>query len=189
MLKYSICLMGALGCAVNAYAVGSPLDDLKGYSIDLQASVDFAFNDPQASKGYPSAGTVDVHHRIYISVAGNIFDYADTDYRSGNTEHAGGVAAPEKVTEQSRGRLQVWTVGANNQLTSIIKEIEGFHVATITVDANKSNCTFVQVLQPDPTTHRVMRMRIHGYLAELVSESVRSYTCRVTRGNIFAADQ
>lgn len=189
MLKYAMGLLGTLGSSAMAYAAGAPLDSLKGYSIDLFASVDFAFNDPNASKGFASAGTVDVRHRIYVSLAGNIFDYADKDYRSGDVAHGGGVAAPGKVTELSHGRLQAWSVDAPNQLTSIVKENEGFRVSTITVDANKSSCTFGHVLQPDPMTHRVMRMRIRGYLAELVSMTVRSYTCKVTRGNIFAAEQ
>lgn len=189
MMKYLIGLLGAFGSVATAYAAGASLEELKGYSIDLTASVDFAFNDPQATKNFASAGTLDIHHRIYISIAGNIFDYADVNYRSGDVQHSPAIAAPDKVTEGSHGRLHVWTVEANNQLTAITKENEGFRVSKITVDANKSTCTFSHFLQPDPTTHRVMRMRIHGYLAELVSTSVRSYTCRVTRGNIFASDQ
>jgi hypothetical protein len=189
MLKYAIGLMWALGVAATAHAAGAPIDELKGYSIDLTASVDYAFNDPNATANFPAAGTMDVHHRIYVSVAGNIFDYTDRYYRSGDVEHAPGVAAPGKVAEGSLGRLHVWTAETNNQLQGITKEDEGFRVSIITVDANKTSCTFTHALQPDPTTHRVMRMRIHRYLAELVSISVRTYSCKVTHGNIFATEQ
>jgi len=188
MCKYAMALVGIVFVALAPSANGAGADDLKGYSIDVTATIAFAYNDPQASKRYGAAGTFTTHKQIYVSLAGNVFSYGNTDYGVGGVDHTSNVAAPDKVMEGARGRLGVWTM-ESNRLTWISKENEGFDVITITVDPSRSACTVTGALQPDPATGRVMVMRRWGYVAQLVSMTVSTYTCTVKQGNIFASDK
>ena len=44
-------------------------------------------------------------------------------------------------------------------------------------------------MQPDPSTGRVVVQRLNGHVAELTALTVKSFTCTVKKGNIFATDQ
>jgi len=188
MFRYVMAVAGVVFGALAPCATRAAADDLKGYSIDLMATLAFAFNDPQASKQIKDAGELTTHTQVYVSLAGNVFGYKDTRYPDASVDRRSTVTAPDKVVEADRGRLNVWTI-EGNRLTRIAKENEGFQVYTITVDPSRTACTLAVALQPDPATGRVMRMRIYGYLAQLVSLTVRTYTCTVKPGNIFASDK
>jgi hypothetical protein len=188
MFQHVSAIAGMIFVASAGCATAVAADDLKGYSIDVTSSIAFAYNDPQASKQYAAAGTFTLHKQIYVSLAGNVFSYGNTDYGVGGVDHTSNVATPDRVVEKARGGLGVWTM-ESNRLTWISKENEGFQVYTIAVDPSRRACTLTAALQPDPVTGRVMHMRRWGYAAQLVSMTVSTYTCTVKQGNIFASDK
>ncbi|HTW53328.1 MAG TPA: hypothetical protein VME45_15665 [Stellaceae bacterium] len=188
MFKYTTAIAGVIFGALASCVAAVAADDLKGYSIDVTARIAFAYNDPQASKQYAAAGTLTTHKQIYVSLAGNVFSYGNTDYGVGGVDHTSNVAAPDKVMEGVRGKLGVWTM-ERNRLTWIAKDNEGFQVYTIAVDPSRTACTFAVALQPDPVTGRVMHIRRWGYAAQLASMTVSTYSCTVRQGNIFASDK
>jgi hypothetical protein len=188
MCRYVTVMTAMIFGALAPCATAAAADDLKGYSIDVTAAIAFAYDDPQATKQYGAAGAYTTHKQIYVSLAGNVFSYGNTDYRTAGVDHTSNVASPDKVVEGARGQLGVWTM-EGTRLTWISKANEGFEVYTITVYPSRSACTLAVALQPDPVTGRVMQMRRWGYVAQLVSLTVSTYSCTVKQGNIFASDK
>jgi hypothetical protein len=172
--------------AAMTFVLGLPpmpvMADLRGYSIEL-TSVEtnvFRADDPRS---------IDLtrHRRIYIGQAGDVFDYSDQS-AGGFAQHGANVAAVDAAKTMPRDRMRAWTM-QGNRLQAIVRATEGFVVATIDVDPSRTSCTYQIAMQPDPSTGRVVVQRLNGHIAELVSLTIRSSSCAVKRGNIFAADQ
>jgi len=155
-------------------------DDLRGYSLDISAIWDTTFRQGHSGPLYR-------HHRIYIGQAGDVFDYVDQT-NTAAAEHAGTVVALEAAKTTARDRMRAWTL-QGNRLTGLVKVTEGIFASTIDVDPGRTTCTISMLMQPDPNTHRVVIQRLNGQMDEIMSLTIRSYTCTVRKGNIFAADQ
>jgi hypothetical protein len=178
----SLAAVCAFALAAMSSAGATTLDDLKGYSIEVNVSLRFVWRTTE-----PRATVLNVHRRLYISQSGRIFDYAD---RAGGSfgEHEGDVVAPGAAASIGRNRMIAWTF-ENGSLVGISREVEGFTVRTVTVDPSRSSCTFVTILQPDPTTRRTVLTRLDGKQDEAVSQDTLSSVCTIRKGNIFATDQ
>lgn len=163
------------------------LDDLKGYSIEITATVNLVNTPATCSKPVPCSASATTRQQIYIGKSGHIFVYTNIDAGDA-TEHTQGVNSPDAAKDLTRGQMGAWTVEGGN-LTHIRRQIEGFFVSTIAVDPGRTTCTFAVAIQPDPTTHRLVRQWVHGWITEVVSLTVRSSTCTIKPGNIFATDQ
>jgi hypothetical protein len=100
------------------------------------------------------------------------------------------VAHLDKAGFDREGRRSAWTF-QDGKLVLIGGQVEGFLVHTLAVDPARSSCTYTLNIQSDPATGRVVvpRPPTPGKTSEVVSYTVRSSTCTVKQGNIFAADQ
>lgn len=163
-------------------------DDLKGYSIEATYTTDVV-------PGVVVAGTMPkhglnavLHHdRVYISVLGNVFSYSD-DSNGSFTAHAGTETQLDKAKSVSRERMQAWTV-ESGRLLRIHHEVEGVLVTIYAVDPSRTTCTISFDTNPDPKTGRMVLQTLSGITVEIKAVSVRSPTCAVRKGNVFAADQ
>lgn len=176
-----------VAAAVITLALGLPpgtasADDLRGYSIEVSTVETNVFraDDPRSIETRRN-------ERIYVGQAGNVFEYSD--YSAGGlAQHGSNVTALESAKTVPRDRMRAWTM-QGNRLQAIVKATEGFVVRTIDVDPSRTSCTFQIAMQPDPSTGRVMVQRLNGHVAELTSLTVKSTSCAVKKGNIFAGDQ
>lgn len=172
--------------AISSSAGAVTLDELKGYSIEVNVTVNNVWKQSQG-RDDPIANDVHSVRKIYVSLAGRIFDYADR-WGGATSEHQGSVVAPNAATSTSRQQMIAWTV-EDGKLIGIMHEIEGFLVLTITVDLSHMTCGFTAGPRPDPTTGRVVIFKLNGYKSELASMTLRSADCAIRRGNVFSTDQ
>jgi hypothetical protein len=153
--------------ALCSHALAVTMDDLKGYSIEVNATRAQVFR-PDNEPHNPASSTISINHRLYFGLSGNIFDYS----KVGAGMYSG------QGSQVDAGRL-----------TLLIKVTEGFIVQTIAVDPTKSTCTFSETAQRDPATGRLMVQKLNGLTNEVVSFSTVSSSCTIKKGNIFATDQ
>lgn len=183
----SAILAAAAGLLLVHPAAAVTLDELKGYSIEANVVVNNVWKQSQG-RDDPIANDVKAAVKIYISLAGHIFEYTDRSVGGTVMERERVVAAPDAAASAPRQRMIAWTVEGGN-LTGISHEVEGFVVRTIAVDPARMTCTVTAVPRPDPATARVVMQKLNGYKAELASMTVRSAECAVRRGNIFSTEQ
>lgn len=163
-------------------AAPAQADDLRGYSIEV-STVEmnvFRTDDPRS---------IDLNRieRLYVGQAGNVFEYSDQS-AGGFAQHGANVTGLDSAKTMQRDRMRAWTM-QGNRLQAIVKPTEGFVVRTIDVDPGRTSCTYQIAMQPDPSTGRVVVQRLNGHVAELTALTVKSFTCTVKKGNIFATDQ
>jgi hypothetical protein len=174
-------IMAAFGFSFSSDAIGTPLDDFKGYSIEIRYTtipviVPGRFN-----------GSATHTIRLYFSLTGNIFFYSEES--GGMISRRGShVETLGQAMTMRNGRMRVWTV-EEGHLTGIFQLREGFFVSTIAVDPSHLTCTFSGRIEPDPVTGRVVIESLSGNVDLIMSYTVSSYTCTVKPGNIFAPDQ
>jgi len=173
------------------FALGSPafavtLDDLKGYSIEVNATRAEVFQ-PDNEKHNRSQVQININHRLYFGVNGNIFDYSKASAGM-YADQGSHVMSLDKATSVTRGRMKAWTIDGG-RLTLLIHVMEGFVIHTISVDPSKSACVFAETTQPDPATGRLVVEKMNGHISQVISFSLAASTCTIKRGNIFAADQ
>jgi len=163
-------------------------DDLRGYSIDATYTTQ-TLAGAVIVGDMPRLGLVPVQHhdRIYISVLGNVFFYSDS-FGGTATSHGTGETQLDKARPLSHGRMRAWTI-EQNRLVKIEHVIEGNLVGTFTIDPGRSTCTVSYYPDPDPKTGRTVMQLLGGQTMEIKAYDVRSSTCTVRKGNIFAADQ
>lgn len=181
--------IAALGLWLSSRAYGLTLDDLKGYSIEVTATTTLVNSDSTCGRSLhiPCSAEATVNSQIYIGQRGNIFVYTNIDAGDA-TEHTKGVNLPDRASDLTRGQMGAWTVEGGN-LTHIRRQIEGYFISTIAVDPSRTACAFTTTMQPDPTTHRLVRQWVHGWITEVVSMNARTAKCTIQKGNIFATDQ
>lgn len=172
----------AMALALGSLAAPVLADDLRGYSIELTAVETNAFRNDD-----PRSIDLTRHRRLYVGQAGDIFDYTDQS-AGGFTQHGSSAVPLDKAKTIPRDRMRAWTM-QGHRLQSIVKPTEGFVVSTIDVDPSRSTCTYQIAMQRDPSTGRVVVQRLNGHVAELTALTVKSFSCTVKKGNIFAADQ
>jgi hypothetical protein len=172
--------------ALSSRAFALTLDDLKGYSIEVNATRAEVFQRDNTNFN-KSEVNVDINRRLYFGMNGNIFDYSKAS--SGIYADQGShVLALDKATSITRGRMKAWTMDGG-RLTLLIHVIEGFIVHSISIDPGKSTCSFAETTQPDPATGRLVVQKMNGHISQVISFRITSSSCVIKKGNIFAADQ
>ncbi|HML10886.1 MAG TPA: hypothetical protein VK432_08495 [Stellaceae bacterium] len=181
-MKHLKMTASAFALAVATAAPAALADDLKGYSIEatIVRHDTFRTDDPRSRD-------LTIHKRIYIGMAGHVFDYSDLS-AGPFAEHGGQVTQADRAASLSRDRMKAWEI-QGDRLTGILHVVEGFYVTTFQVDPSRTSCTIALSTQPDPSTGRLVETRLNGRTAEVVSSSLSSYTCVVKKGNVFASDQ
>jgi hypothetical protein len=167
-------------CLTSTYCTAETLNELKGLSIQL------SFNVLRSARIRPDRSresTHDEYLKIYVSNLGKLFEYVDSQgplsKYSLNT-----YVNIDKAAEFRSGQMYTWTM-IDGHLTKIKQLKEGFHVLTIVVDVKNLGCAFTMRNEPDSKTGRV----ISPLGIDIIADTVLSYQCRVTRGNIFATEQ
>ncbi|HTW52939.1 MAG TPA: hypothetical protein VME45_13700 [Stellaceae bacterium] len=178
--------MGLLCVALCTEADAVTLDELKGYSIEAHATANNVWKHSQG-RDDPMSNDIHVVRKIYVSLSGRVFDYADVTAGMAS-EHERAVLAPNAAASGPRQQMVAWTIEDGN-LIGISRQVEGFIIRTVTIDLARMTCSFTAVARPDPATGRVVMMKLNGYQDELVSTTVRSADCTIRRGNIFSTDQ
>jgi hypothetical protein len=172
--------------ALSSQASAVTLDELKGYSIEINAVRAESFV-PDNDRHNRPGNEIAISHRLYIGLNGNIFDYSKTS----SGMYAGGgptVSTLDQAKSVSRGRMKAWTIDGG-RLTLLVHVIEGFVIHTITIDPSRSTCAFYETTQADPTTGRVVVQKMNGHVNQVTSFSLVSSECVIKKGNIFAADR
>ena len=127
-----ICL---LVLALSSPALAMTLDDLKGYSIEVNATRAETFQ-PDNAKYNKSEVKININHRLYFGMSGDIFDYSKVS--SGIYADQGShVSTLDKATTVTRGRMKAWTIDGGH-LTLLIHEVEGFVIHSISIYPGKS---------------------------------------------------
>ncbi|HWB47869.1 MAG TPA: hypothetical protein VG651_02070 [Stellaceae bacterium] len=170
----------ALALASIAPAGAMTLDDLKGYSIELDSVYHLEWRNSRSFNAQ-------FHRKLYIGQSGRIFDYADVTTR-GYARQERGVVAPGGAMDIGPDRMLAWTF-EQGHLLGISHENQGFVVRQLTVDPSRTACSVAVILHPDPATGKVMLTKRNNTVDELVAIPLISQTCTVTKGNIFATDQ
>ena len=185
MLKSGMIIF-LLVLALSSRAFAVTLDDLKGYSIEVNATRAEIFQ-PDNTKYNKSEVTITINHRLYFGVNGDIFDYskASSGIYANQSSH---VSTLNKATTVTRGRMKAWTI-EGGRLTLLVHVIEGFVIHSISIDPSKSTCSFVETTQPDPATGRLVVQKMNGHTSQVISFTTTSSACVIKKGNIFAADQ
>jgi hypothetical protein len=181
-------LMAVFCLAPRPDAAGATLDQLKGFSIEVDWSRNSVFGG--VSHPIPISQTGKI--KIYVGLNGHIFEYNDLEQWDGQRSYSS-INTPDRATAttENNGRVvqHAWTMeGGNLQMITPLQE--GFAVASIAVDPINMTCTFGHADQPDPRTGRVVTIHPQSGLPFVViSRAPGPTTCSVKRGNIFASDQ
>ncbi len=118
--------------------------------------------------------------RLYIGTENHVFMY-------GRSPGEGGYAVTEFGRARSRegGRMQAYTM-IDGKLIQVNKLVQGYHIATISLNLTRDSCTFSLEMKPDSTGKIVGFNPFTKQPFELISRTVKSSTCIVQKGNIFA---
>lgn len=129
------------------------------------------------------------HHRVYVGLNGDIFTKWELIDPSGYVVYNPiWVTHLDKANFDKEGRRSVWTFEGDT-LILIAGQVEGFLVHTFAVDPARSSCTYTLTIQPEPATGRmVVPTSPPGKTLEVISYTVRSSSCTMTRQNILAND-
>ena len=185
---YGAALMGVFCLAPRPDATGATLDQLKGFSIE----VNWIRNSVFGGVGHPISISQNGKIKIYVGLNGHIFEYNDLEQWDGQSSYSS-VNTPDKATTTMRDSghtaMHAWTMeGGNLQRINHLRE--GFAVVTIAVDPVNMTCTYQYADQPDPQTGRIVTLHPStGLPYVVISRSPGPTTCTVKRGNIFASDQ
>jgi hypothetical protein len=172
-------------CSVPANA--ETLEQIKGLSVKVEYKVQ-AIRVDDAGRRFNMTADAAIH--FYLSTKGNLFLYpggATIHQDSAPDVRAEGgptVMPIDKAGEQKFGQMNAWTM-MNGHLTNIIKFIRGYAVTTVAIDPERLTCTFDRQYQPDPQTGTVVS-NLTGPATQIEGYKVASYSCAVTRGNVFA---
>jgi hypothetical protein len=168
-------------------AHAATLDELKGLSVQVGYTSYISVRSPSDAKYNRVQLRSDL--RIYIGLKGTIFEYSHTNTSGGSVIQNTPVFTINRARHRSHDLLMVWTIDRGT-LMKIVQLVSGFEVVSLMIDPEKLTCKFDSHDEPDTTTGRILLYSsITGELLETGNKTVASYTCAVSRGNIFAADQ
>lgn len=182
-------------------AISQSWDDLKGLSVKSKFHFTGTYRvlDNGGSAYNTGNGTVPGRYQnwgtnfeinFYVSLKGNIFEYA----RNANTNETGfDSITPDHARERPmpnhpQGPSYTWTM-MNNRPTRVTQYTGGFWIINYEIDPKQMRCSLSARLERSPGSNAIFENHSSGKLMEIYARQVDSFSCNVTRGNIFASDQ
>jgi hypothetical protein len=187
-LSYAVIAAGQLITMSTGTAHAAMLDELKGLSVQVDYTSDISVrsaDDPTYRRR-----RLQNNLKLYIGLKGTVFEYLHTADNSEVISAKSQVSTVNRAQERkgSHHLLIVWTIDGEI-LMKIVQLASGFNVVSLRIDPDKLICTFDEHDEPDATTGRILAYSRTGQLLETGNNTLVSYTCEVSRGNIFATDQ
>jgi hypothetical protein len=159
-------------------ALAASADDLKGLSIEVDWTAETTFIRDGVTRSKTDQRSV----HLYVGQRGHIFRYGGF---GGNRDKS--VTSFNQARTYLPNQMAAFTI-VNGNLTQIFKLTKGFAVQTITVNPSLDACSFSEIYKPGADGKMMGFDPVTQTPFELVSRTVRSYTCTVKKGNVFGTE-